>query len=158
MSGTLHCTRPARTALQPLIGPGSGRSYGVRAQRGFAAVAAVFLVLVLAAMGAYMVSISNAQKIESVQDVQGTRAYWAARAGLEWALTAINASSGACPSSPPATVDTGDVFTLAISCTLNSYSEGPNTVKIFSIKSVASKGTVGTLGYVERSVSASVEK
>lgn len=127
-------------------------------QRGFAAVAAVFLVLVLAAMGAFMVSISNTQKIASVQDVQGTRAYWAARAGLEWALTAINASPSACPGSPPATVDTGDVFTLAITCNLKTYSEGPNTVKIFSLQSVASKGTVGGLGFVERSVSASVEK
>jgi MSHA biogenesis protein MshP len=121
-------------------------------------VAAIFLVVVLAAMGGFMVSVSNSQKIMSTQDVQGTRAYWAARAGLEWALASIIASPAACPASPPATVDTGDVFNLAINCSLKTYSEGSNTVKIFSVQSVASKGTVGTIGFVERSVSASVEK
>jgi MSHA biogenesis protein MshP len=121
-------------------------------------VAAIFLVVVLAAMGGFMVSVSNSQKIMSTQDVQGTRAYWAARAGLEWALAGITASPAACPASPPATVDTGDVFTLAISCALKTYSEGSTTVKIFTVQSVASKGTVGTIGFVERSVSASVEK
>ena len=47
---------------------------------GFAAIAAVFLVLVLAALGAFMVSFSNTQQLNSARDVQGSRAYWAARA------------------------------------------------------------------------------
>ena len=51
------------------------------AQHGFAAIAAIFLVLVLAAFGAFMVSFSNTQHLNTARDVQGSRAYWAARAG-----------------------------------------------------------------------------
>ncbi len=127
-------------------------------QSGFAAVAAIFLVVVMAAMGAFMVSISNAQQLASAADLQGNRAYWAARAGLEWALGAVtlNPSASAC-ASPPATVDTGATFNLAFTCDLQSYTEGTATVKIFNLRSVASAGAAGSPTYVERSVSVSYE-
>jgi MSHA biogenesis protein MshP len=126
-------------------------------QSGFAAVAAIFLVVVLAAMGAFMVSISNAQQLASAADLQGNRAYWAARAGLEWALSAVALSASTCPLSPPAAVDTGATFNLAVTCNLQSYSEGTATAKIFTLKSVASLGTAGSPAFVERSVSATYE-
>jgi MSHA biogenesis protein MshP len=124
---------------------------------GFAAIAAIFLLVVLAGMGAFMVTFSNAQQLGSAQDFQSTRSYWAARAGLEWALGALSVDATVCPSSPPATVDTGSVFNLTISCNLQTYLEGTDTVKIFSIQSVASSGTVGSVGFVERSLSATFE-
>lgn len=126
-------------------------------QRGFAAIAAVFLVVVLAALGAFIVTFSNTQQLTSTQDVQGSRAYWAARAGLEWAvyLAKTNAS---CPTSPSSfSVDTGAVFNLTVSCSLQSYSEGVSTIRIFSLGAVATQGTAGGIGYVERSLSATLE-
>jgi MSHA biogenesis protein MshP len=129
----------------------------LRPQSGFAAIAAIIVLTVLVAMGAYMVSFSNAQQLSSAQDIQGTRAYWAARAGLEWALGAVTADNTACPSSPPATVDTGSVFSLSVSCTMQTYPENGVTVTIFSLQSTASAGSVGSVGFVERSVSASYE-
>ena len=126
-------------------------------QSGFAAIAALFLLVVLAAMGAFMVTFSNTQALSSAQDIQGTRAFWAARAGLDWAFSAITLNASACPTPVPTTVDTGAPFSLTVSCTLRSYTEGSTTVKIFFIDSLAKSGTVGALGYVERSVSASYE-
>jgi MSHA biogenesis protein MshP len=126
------------------------------AQHGFAAIAAVFLVLILAAFGAFMVSFSNTQQLNSAQDLQGSRAYWAARAGLEWAIVSVGAS--ACwATTPPATIDG---FNMAISCSVLSYTEGVSAgpVLIFRLESVASTGTVGSLGFIERSVSASLER
>jgi MSHA biogenesis protein MshP len=125
--------------------------------RGFAAVAAMFLLVVLAALGGFMVSFSNTQQLTATQDLQGTRAYWAARAGLEWALGAIAADPTACPAPKPATVDTGFSFTLVIDCSVRNYLENGVAVRIFAIDSVARTGTVGSLGFVERSVSASYE-
>jgi MSHA biogenesis protein MshP len=125
--------------------------------RGFAAVAAMFLLVVLAALGGFMVSFSNTQQLTATQDLQGTRAYWAARAGLEWALGAIAADRTACPAPKPATVDTGFSFTLVIDCSVRNYLENGVAVRIFAIDSVARTGTVGSLGFVERSVSASYE-
>ena len=66
-------------------------------QRGFAAIAAIFLLVVLAALGSFMLSFSNTQQLTSAQDVLGTRAYWAARAGLEWGIGNV---AGACPAKP----------------------------------------------------------
>ena len=126
-------------------------------QSGFAAMAAMFLLVVLAAMGAFMLTFSNTQQLTASQDIQGTRAYWAARAGLDWAFSAITLDTSACPTPLPTSVDTGATFTLTVSCTLRSYTEGSTTVKIFFIDSLAKSGTVGALGYVERSVSASYE-
>ncbi len=54
------------------------------AQRGFAIVSAIFLLVVLGALGAFMVTLSTVQHTTSTQDMQGARAYQAARAGIEW--------------------------------------------------------------------------
>lgn len=126
------------------------------AQRGFAAVAAIFLLVVLAALGAFMVSISSSQQINAAQDVRGTRAFWAARGGLEWAMGSLSAAPTVCPV-PPAPF-TLDGFTLAVTCSAASFDEAGVTRRIFSVTSRASAGTgAGSVGFVERSVSASVE-
>jgi MSHA biogenesis protein MshP len=126
------------------------------AQRGFAALAAIFLVVVLAALGAFMVTFSNTEQLTSAKDVRGSRAYWAARGGLEWVIATVNAAA-VCPASPTAL--TLDTFTVTITCAVTNYVEAGVTVKIFQFNSVAvSAGAVGSQGYVERSVSASMER
>lgn len=127
-------------------------------QQGFAAVAAIFLVVMLAAFGTFMVSFSNTQQLNSARDVQGSRAYWAARAGLEWAIAAIPANLALCANpvvAPPTPIDG---FAMTLRCYQTNYTDGTAPVKIIRFESVASKGTVGTVGYVERSVSASMER
>lgn len=124
-------------------------------QQGFAAVAAIFLVVVLAALGGFMVSISNTQHIASAQDVKGTRAYWAAKGGLEWGIAAANAAS-ACPASPTAL--TLDGFAVSVTCVGNTFDDGGTPVNIIRLSAQASAGTLGTLTYVERSVSAGLER
>nr|WP_295782473.1 hypothetical protein [Rhodoferax sp.] len=141
-------------------------NYRQRAQGGFAAIAALFLVVVLAALGGFMLTFSSAQQLTSAQDVQGSRAYWAARAGLEWAVVAIPpaglATLNACTvTGPPASIDG---FTIFISdCTKATYADtgvtsGVAPTAIFRITVTAWTGTVGSVGYAERSVTASVER
>lgn len=57
-----------------------------RAARGFAVITAIFLLVILTALGVGMLMFSRAQQASSSYDVQGSRAYQAARAGIEWAL------------------------------------------------------------------------
>ena len=52
--------------------------------RGFSIVAAIFLLVALAALGAAIVIVSTTQQVGSALDVQGARVYQAARAGIEW--------------------------------------------------------------------------
>ena len=123
---------------------------------GFATIVALFLLVVLAGLGAFMVSVSSTQQVGSAQDIQGTRAYWAARAGLEWAVGSLTATPTACPTPPsPFTVDG---FSLAVTCSSASFDEAGAARVVYSITSRASLGgAAGSLGFVERSVSASVE-
>lgn len=57
-----------------------------RPARGFSIITAIFLLVVLSALGVALVSISTMQHAESALDVQGARAYQAARAGMEWGV------------------------------------------------------------------------
>ncbi len=133
----------------------------IQHQSGFAAIAAIFLIVALAALGGYMVSFSNTQQITSAQDVQGLRAYWAARAGLEWAATAHSppATAGC---SAASTVLAIEGFTVTVVCTMATYTDlgftaGVNP-RIFQFTSTArSAGALGSAGYIERSVSTSLE-
>ena len=56
-----------------------------RKNKGFLLPAAIFVLVILAALGAYALNITSVQQATSTQDVQGSRAYQAARAGVEWA-------------------------------------------------------------------------
>ncbi|MDP2371299.1 hypothetical protein [Rhodoferax sp.] len=132
-----------------------------RKHTGFAAIAAIFLLVLLAALGAFMLSFSNTQQLTSAQDVQGSRAYWAARAGLEWGLAGVDASvatmpSATCPlTAQPATING---FALAFVCDRRVYTEDGVDRIVFRLTAAASGGgAVGSVGYIERSVSASVE-
>lgn len=58
----------------------------MRTPRGFAILSAIFILVVLAALGAFILSVSSSQQMGSALDVQGARAYQAARAGIEWGL------------------------------------------------------------------------
>ena len=150
-------------------------------QNGFAAIAAIFLVVILAALGAFMVTFSNTQQLTSAQDLQGSRAYWAARAGLEWGIGSVVASTAmppACPilpvpitpssspsSSTPSLATTFDGgFTVTVNCTRSDYDEAPATPGtpnrfIYQFTSVArTSGNVGAIGFIERSISASMER
>ncbi len=128
-------------------------------QHGFAAIAAIFLLVVLATFGAFMVSFSNTQQINSAQDIQGSRAYWAARGGLEWGIPTVLATPALCTTpmaSPPTPLDG---FTLSVDCTSIAYTEGISTVAVIRLTATAKiGGAAGNIAYVERSVSASVER
>ena len=127
-------------------------------QRGFAAIAAIFLVVGLAALGGFMLTFSSAQQVSSVQDQLGSRAYWAARAGLDWGIASTVASAPAdCPTSPSTLAV--DNFSVVATCAVQTYTEAGATVSIFRYNAVAtSAAAVGSLGFVERSLSASRER
>ncbi len=119
-----------------------------RLQQGFAAMAAVFILVVLAALGGFMVSFSNAQHLTHAQDVQGTRAYWAARAGLEWGV-GIVVQNNACPAAITNLPIEG--FNVAVTCGSDTYVDSGNRV-IYQFRATAAAGNI------ERSVSAAMER
>ena len=68
-----------------------------RRQGGFAIFAAVFILVVLALLGAAIATVSSHQHTGAALDVQGRQAYQAARAGIEWGLyQVLQADGSAC--------------------------------------------------------------
>ena len=126
--------------------------------RGVAVISAIFLLVVLAALGAFMVTFSNTQQLTSAQDVRGTQAFWAARAGLDWAIPQVFANK-----SCPAALSTFTVnnFEVQTTCATSSFNEGVTATLVNMTALACQPGPcgsgVGSLAYVERSVSASIE-
>jgi len=86
---------------------------------GVGLVTAIFLLVVLAGLGTAMVALYTAQQAGSDLDLQGARAYQAARAGIEWGLW--QRRRGTCTAAPttvamaPGSSLAG--FTVVVSCT-----------------------------------------
>lgn len=131
-------------------------------QNGFSLVTAIFLLVVLSALGTMMVTFFGAQQQAAALDVMGTRAYQAARGGLEWAaFQLLRNPSGAFASSCqagggatqtlPALANTLAPFTVTVTCTANSYAD-PSNVWVYRISSSArmTGATPGLPDYVER--------
>jgi len=97
------------------------RRYG--RQAGFSLITAIFLLVVLAALGVAMVTISTMQHQSSALDVQGVRAYEAAKAGIEWGLYQHQNGGADCGAAPGVTTsfvppgDTFSSFVVTVTCT-----------------------------------------
>jgi len=146
----------------------------VKPQRGFGAIAAIVILVILAVMGATIVSISTSQHITSAQDIMSTRAWQAARAGNEWGLfkalsSTIPADAWKTCSNLTQTIDlTADTgFHVTVTCDSWSYNEGQydnggvmtvQGIRVFRITAVACSAAVcpatdvsaAGLGYIER--------
>ncbi len=134
-------------------------------QQGFAAIVVIFLVVVLAALGGFMLTFSNVQHLTAAQDLQGSRAYWAAHAGLEWGMGSVlrHREATVCPASstisPSGALLFEGGFSVVVTCTLLPYEEVRELRKIYWFTSVANNATTpGSVGFIERSLSASIEK
>jgi len=148
------------------------RDCSCRTSDGFVLPSAIFLLVILAVLAAFLVRISTTQSITSAQDVQGVRAYHAARAGIEWGLYQVldpgNATVVApaaptwpnMPACPAAAALAIEGFAVAVSCASSDYSEaGLNRrIRVFSLVSTASLGAAATAGRVEREVAVTVSK
>ena len=114
--------------------------------RGFSIVAAIFLLVVLAALGAAIVVVSTTQQVGSVMDVQGARTYQAARAGIEWGVYKRTRDNVACAAFPAVPVPVSFTFptaptlvgiTVTVTCT--DYPDGSSTpvIHVYEIQSTA---------------------
>jgi len=142
-------------------------------QRGFNIVTAIFLIVVLALLGVYIVSVSGLQQTGVRLDLQGVRGYQAARAGIEWAafqvldpnnaLNPVTCGTAfvACPAASttlPALAGSLSPFTVTVTCAATAAMEGTREIRVFAIISTATTGTAGTTGYINRELQATLSK
>lgn len=134
-------------------------------QHGFALVAAIFIVVVLAMLGVMMVTIGGMQRATVSAAAQGTRAYYAARSGVEWGIYgAINNTAATCgglPSTPTTNTFTLAVnglngYTVSVVCSYTPHFERGNPYNVYLITATATSGAFGEADYVSRTLNTTV--
>lgn len=120
------------------------RPLGAR-QWGFSVAAAIFIVVILAALGAFMVSVGTGQQLGHAQDITGSRVVQAARAGVEWGVFQVVNTAGTFRSNCRAAAGTSATLpaltnmagiTVRVDCTSAVYAEGA-TPQLYSYQIVA---------------------
>jgi len=132
-------------------------------QRGFGAIVALVILVIMAVLAAGLVRLGTTQQATSTQDILSARALQVARAGNEWGLyQALH--SGSC-SGASGTLDlraaTG--FSVTVTCISKNFNEGetspgtPHVITTYSIDAIACNSAAcpdaalaATPGYIER--------
>ena len=77
-----------------------------RSIAGFALPSAIFLLVILSALGAFILNVSSGQQLGMALDIRGERAWQAANAGMEWVRYRLAKSAADNPSNPTCPANT----------------------------------------------------
>jgi MSHA biogenesis protein MshP len=139
-----------------------------RRPRGFAMPVVIALVVVFATiLATALVTISSSHHVGFGLDIQGVRAYYAARAGLEWGMYhVLRPGFGDCAGVHNKSVDfSGNLsgFRATLTCQASVHNEGGVNVNMYAITATACNASDCTAGsaapdYVNRQLRATVSK
>ena len=140
-----------------------------RRESGFTLVSAVFLVVVLAALGSALANIAVREQMGSAAEVEAARVQQAARAGLEWGAFQVlrnpvpPAAAPACFASTNFSPAGLTNYTVTVSCTQTAASDGATNLVFYQLVATAcnsptagacpNSATAPTISYVERQLS-----
>ena len=129
----------------------------MRRQSGFSLVAAIFLIVVLAALGAFAVQVAMTQYQSSNLELLQARAQAAAEAGIEYGanITLRRAVPYCLPTTLNLTQGALAGFVVKVACTSTTHQitgGTPTTYTVYSLAATASEGSYGRQGYVTRTV------
>jgi len=123
------------------------------AARGFALIPALFLIVVLGALGVIAIRVGTGQQQAVTMALEEARALAAAQAGIEWG--AYQSVNGGC--APSTTLNLSEAalngFTVVVTCAVTTFTDGAAISSSYVLQSTATTGTYGQPGYVHRSVS-----
>ena len=134
------------------------------AQRGFTLVSGIFLIVILAALSAYLINFRVYQDAAIALDALGTRAYAAARSGVEWGVYNSLQNNACAASTSVALAGTLTGYTVNVTCTRNTFNEaGPPLVNIDTIVATACNSATCPpaspgANYVERQITTVVAR
>lgn len=113
------------------------RGVGGAVQRGFGIVTAVFLIVVLAALGAFMVTVFGLQQSAGAVDVQSARAYHAAKAGIEWGIYQATVAASCAPVQSLTFGGTLAGYSVTVRCTAFNADELGAAVNLYELVATA---------------------
>lgn len=124
-------------------------------QHGFTLLSALFLLVVVSSVGAYMVQLATAQHVSGALTALHARALYSAASGLEWVAYELRSNPGACPVVP--TSFTAEGFTIRLSaCSRSTITESGSTYNLYDVTVDASRGSFGDQDFVSRSLRATL--
>jgi len=137
-------------------------------QQGFSLISAIFLLVVIAALGTFAVTLSTTQHQSAALDVMGSRAYQAARAGIEWAAYHVASSPAGTEWNCVSPTNLGTLggtlspFTVTVNCSRTLHNDGA-PIWIYDVSAVACTeapcpNTTPSQNYVERVISVKMGK
>ena len=139
-------------------------------QRGFAIAAAIFILVLLATLALAITMLTTQTSTEAARDTLGSRAYQAARAGLDWAAfqvldprnttatsgsanlpncpgvagnvcpTAAAPSSSAMPTTPFGTSVLSGI-SVTVQCSCADYTEVGRNIRVYQLRATATSGS-----------------
>lgn len=110
-----------------------------RRATGFTLVSVLFIVVVLAALGAAITQVSTRQHLGSAAEIESARALQAARAGLEWAAFQVlrnpapPAAAPACFGTTSFTAAALSRYTITVSCTRTAGTDGSTSLAFYQL-------------------------
>jgi MSHA biogenesis protein MshP len=124
-----------------------------RSQRGFALVAALFFMVVLATLGAYAVRLNMSQQGSTDLDLAAARAEAAVQTGIQYAAARV-LTAGSCtafPLAPDVALNLPQNFAVTLTCDNNEtlVANAP-TVTVFLVTATATRGQYGSPDFVSR--------
>jgi MSHA biogenesis protein MshP len=122
---------------------------------GFSLVAALFLIVVVAALGAFAVRIGASQQQTANLALLTARALAAANSGIEYGAYQALKPVSSCVSATLNLTEGGlNGFTVNVTCSVTTHTESSATpnVNIYRIDATASAGIYGMPDYVSRHV------
>jgi MSHA biogenesis protein MshP len=132
-------------------------------QAGFSLVAAIFLIVVLAALGAFAVQVALTQYQTATSELLQARAQAAAEAGIEYGANgALQRVPASCLATTTLNLTGGALagFVVKVTCastTHQIYSGAtPTNYTAYALAATATKGTYGAQDYVARTVTRNV--
>ncbi len=128
-------------------------------QAGFSLVAAIFLLVVLAGLGAVIVTVSSVQHSTTSSAVQGSRAYQAARTGIEWGIFQVLNPVGCFASPTVFTLNSPpglDGFQVTVTCAATNHQEAGVAFQVFRVISTSTGGVFGNPNFVSRRIEVTV--
>ena len=126
-----------------------------RSQSGVSLVGAIFVMVMLAALGSYIATITVFQHTGTVLSLQSARALAAADSGIDWGIWYVR-SNNACAGS--ANFSVGQFTVVQDNCTSTAVTEGVTSYNIFELQFTASSSglTFGDPAYASRTLYATV--
>jgi MSHA biogenesis protein MshP len=122
----------------------------MRRQRGMSLVVAIFLIVVIALLSAFAVSVGTASTISTNQQLSADRARAAARTGLEWGAYRARVL-GICPAFPAtALLVLNQVALNGFRVTVTCQRDNAGTV--FDITAFAQRGNYGSDNYASHTL------